>query len=308
MSSLSEICSSNGRFILDEYYLNIMSRRICNAYEWPSKYMTSIKDYGKWRNLLNYICHDNSKTLIHPLGTWGYHDLSLWISEWDWFIPSDRSKLFHRYCKSIWRCYHLCPNSHYRFSLEDSSIQEKPICELTRVSTQVSGHFISIQNTEIRPTSDNQHGYLVTFDAIELSGPEVNWCNTYMTSSATASHLKACLIDSTAVGVIDGSYFPIEEVGSCEWIIATPDGLECIEGGEVIPGLQSDQNSYRSELGGKLGIAAFISSINLLPGEYTLRIVCDGLSALIQVGLDRQYIRCSSKHVDMISIVTEVRL
>ena len=51
------------------------------------------------------------------------------------------------------------------------------------------------------------------------------------------------------------------------WVdISTPDCVEWIEGGGVIPGLKSDQNSYRSELGDQLGIAAFISSVNLPKG------------------------------------------
>ena len=34
--------------------------------------------------------------------------------------------------------------------------------------------------------------------------------------------------------------------------------------------------------------------------------VCDGLAALNKVGLDKESIRCSSKHVDMISMITEL--
>lgn len=82
------------------------------------------------------------------------------------------------------------------------------------------------------------------------------------------------------MGASDGSYHPIQEMGSCGWIIATPDGAKWIEGGGVIPGLKSDQNSYRSELGGPLGIATFVASINLPIGNYTLKTVCHGLSTL----------------------------
>ena len=34
--------------------------------------------------------------------------------------------------------------------------------------------------------------------------------------------------------------------------------------------------------------------------------VCDGLAALNKVGIDKEYIRCSLKHVDMISMITEL--
>ena len=124
--------------------------------------------------------------------------------------------------------------------LEDCSNQDKPIGELARVTTQVSRRFISVTNTALRTTSDEIHNNLIIFDAIELSEPDVIWFNTHLTSPATTSRLGACLIDGTAVGVSDDSYFPIEEVGICGWIIATPDGCEWIEGGGIIPGLQSD--------------------------------------------------------------------
>ena len=64
VSSLSDICSTNGEFILQDYYLNTKSGRVCNTYDWPEKYRTSIKDFRKRRNFLDHICHDKSKTLI----------------------------------------------------------------------------------------------------------------------------------------------------------------------------------------------------------------------------------------------------
>lgn len=84
----------------------------------------------------------------------------------------------------------------------------------------------------------------IIFDVIELSMPKVNWFNTTVASSTTTSYLEVCLISSTAVGVSKGSCSPIQEVGSCGWIISTSDGSEWIEGGGIIPGLTHDQNTY----------------------------------------------------------------
>ena len=72
--SLSEICSADGKQIMDEYSLNHRCRRVCNNHDWPVKYRTDIKDYRIWRQLLKHICHDTCKNLIHPLGVWDYHD------------------------------------------------------------------------------------------------------------------------------------------------------------------------------------------------------------------------------------------
>ena len=295
--SLSEICSANGKYIMDEYFLNMRCDRICNPYDWPAKYRTSIKDYRVWRNLLEHLCHDNSRTLIYPLHTWVSHELDIWISDWDWFLSPDRSQLLHHCGDTTWKSYPLCRYSHYKYSRLDVTVVDPPVLELIRVSIQLTERFITISNTAIRPSAAPHQDDIIAFDAIELSQPTVNWFNTNMTSSASTKHLKECLMNGTALCVSDGSYFPIQEVGACGWIISTPDGTEWIEGGGVIPGLKSDQNSYRSELGSQLGIAAFISSVNFPHGNYTMKTVCDGLAALNRVGLDRSYVRCSSKHV-----------
>ena len=78
----------------------------------------------------------------------------------------------------------------------------------------------------------------------------------------------------------DGSYFPLQQVGACAWVIASSDGTEWICGGGLIPG--SEQSSYRSELGGLLGMASAIHSILLPPDTRPTYIItlCDGLSDL----------------------------
>ena len=107
------------------------------------------------------------------------------------------------------------------------------------------------------------------------------------------------------VGISDGSYFPLQEAGACAQIIATPDGNAWVEGGGVITGLPSDQHIYRSKFGGQLGIASFVSSVNLSNGNYILKTAYDGLSTL-RDSVEHDYIRCSSKHVDILSIITEL--
>ena len=97
------------------------------------------------------------------------------------------------------------------------------------------------------------------------------------------------------MAISDGSYFPIERLGAFAWIVANPDGEEWVEGGGVIPGKIGDQNSYRSELGGQLGIHSFASSLILPPGLYVINIVCDGISALNRGGIEIAYIKYSAK-------------
>ena len=110
----------------------------------------------------------------------------------------------------------------------------------------------------------------------------------------------------------NGSFFPLTKTGSCAWIIATPDGQEWISGGGIIPGEQREQNSYRSELGGALGVAAFMECIQLpnleAPEKYHVKYYCDGLPALQTVNTKAVYIKSSGKSVDLISMTSAIWL
>ena len=114
-------------------------------------------------------------------------------------------------------------------------------------------------------------------------------------SSPSTSYLKRSLREGTVIVISDGSYFPRYNIGSCAWILSTPDGKEWIEGGGVILGVLHEQNSYRNELGGQLGIISFINMIILPYSKYHITTVCDGLAALKSVGIDVEYIKCKRK-------------
>ena len=111
-------------------------------------------------------------------------------------------------------------------------------------------------------------------------------------------------MQGTAVGVSDGSYFPIQKVGLCTWLISTPDGSEFIKGGGIIPGSTNDQSSYRSELGGQLGLAAIMSS-TILPHSMkpNIIVICDGLSALQNVHTREIDVESNKKDANLISVI-----
>ena len=80
-------------------------------------------------------------------------------------------------------------------------------------------------------------------------------------------------------------FFQLEEVGSCAWIIATPDGKEWIKDGGVVTGESYDQSAYRSELAGQLGIDVIMYNLDIELGKYSITNVCDGISSLSRVGM-----------------------
>ena len=85
-------------------------------------------------------------------------------------------------------------------------------------------------------------------------------------SSIYCLNRKATIIHPIRIflGVSDGSFYPVTRTRACAWITPTPDGEEWIQSSGLVPGEVEEQDPYRSELGGQLGLAAFVSSI-LIP-------------------------------------------
>ena len=130
---------------------------------------------------------------------------------------------------------------------------------------------------------------------------------SYLTSSASTGNLLMHLTQGTAIGVRDGSYYMSHNVGSCAWIISSPDGLEWISGGGIIPGKDTDQNAYRSEIGGLLGLTIFLHALDLPPNTNpSILIACDGKSALQKVITGKYEIKCKYKDIGMISIMHDL--
>ena len=99
-------------------------------------------------------------------------------------------------------------------------------------------------------------------------------------------------MNGTAIAISDGSFSPRNKVGSCAWILSSPDGREWIKGGGILPGDHTEQGSYRSELGGQCGIAVTVDCIDLpnpITGELChITSICDVLASLNKVGIDKE--------------------
>ena len=125
-----------------------------------------------------------------------------------------------------------------------------------------------------------------------------------MISSDSTTNLSQNLLSGTAITASDCSYYPHDQVVACAWILSTPDTKEWIKGGGFIPGDKNDQSAYMSELGVQLGISLFIFKL-IIPNELqpNIFIAYSRFYAWKKVGIDWECITCSSKCVDLISII-----
>ena len=254
---------------------------------------------------ISCICKYDGLTLITPLGDWILLNNDEWIDSWDWFLDINNQLLYHHIQDDTWVVHARRAHSHHSYSADPCVCDTRPSQELKRVSIIIYKDRISVSNSSPRVSVVDEINTLV-LDDIQMTNPKIDWFNSYISCTANTSTLRQHIISGTALAVSDRPYYPNEEVGACAWTISTPDGKERVQGGGVIPGVSKEQNSYRAELGGQLGIANFIECVDVPPGSYKIKTVCDGLSALDKVGVDKEYIRNSAKHVDMISIITDL--
>ena len=88
--------------------------------------------------------------------------------------------------------------------------------------------------TFIRPLStssranENDHVQISTtdFDDISLLPPPIDCFFNHLEAADSTSLLKSSLLSGNALAVSDGSFYPIQQVGLCAWIIAFSDGTE----------------------------------------------------------------------------------
>ena len=77
------------------------------------------------------------------------------------------------------------------------------------------------------------------------------------------------------------------------WVISIPRGTKRTTVGGVVICANMDQISYRHELGEQLGIAASLDSFQLTFTNYSITIVCNGITALNRVEMDTEHIKIS---------------
>ena len=194
-----------------------------------------------------------------------------------------------------------CRHTFYDVSLAFNTAPNTPLCRASVTHTGDSIHLLNISS--IRHTAHPHMYDYTSYDAITLKEPAVKWCMENISHSESTSELLSSIQSGKILAASDGSFYPDTQTGACGWIVATMDGQEWIQGGGILPGEKTDQNSYRSELGGQIGIASFFHSI-LVPPSPTptscqIISICDNVAALNKVGTPSHSIQVKEKHIDL---------
>ena len=301
--NLSEICSSDGKRLDIPYISSSFPITKKNVFDWPQKHNITRHDMAKWRKFVKRIFCINNTHLVQQLGPWKPMEYTGWISTWDYYTTPDREFLFHKISEDTWRRHLIKPNSRRSYHTQFLDMPPPRDTVLLRASIKASNHTLIIISLSSwsPPTVPTDHDY-ISFGNIRVKIPQIDWFMQNISSSTSTDHLLGHILTGSAITVSDGSFFPQSNVGTCSWILATPDLKEYIKGGGIVPGPPQAQSSYRSELGGLLGIANIVSNI-VLPSTVSssITVSCDGLAALNKVNTPTGYLKSKFTDIDLIS-------
>jgi len=304
--SLADITSANGRHI-DRIFTNSSGfEGSRNEFEWPSKHHVSSGDFTTWRKTLEHIFPN--EYLPTALGPWILDQQSDWLHLWDWFATTDGQFLYFRNSATVWHRFLRRPNHHHSYYSE-FLVEEIPTVPLHRATIEGDVEFLYLRNiSALHSLRELEAPYLMQLGDLQILAPTIAWVAEHFNSSPSLQPLIDDIANGVAVAVCDGSYFEIYGIGSCAWILSSADGSSWIEGGGIVPGTLADLNSYRTELGGLLGISVGIACLkHLLPTtKHYMLTACDNLEALRKVTADRTRVKTTWKSVDIISQILDV--
>ena len=242
----------------------------------------------------------------NPLRQWHLETAEHWLLHWDWFTTRDRTLLFRQIGENEWRRHVWVQGAQRSYHQAYLCVNEPPPPNVLRQQYEnyETHRFSLIPNldTPSKATTVPHNSSLMPSRSPNRNSTVFFY---HFDSSCRTSNLLAHIIAGTAIAVSDGSFYKEHNIGACGWIIATPDAEEWIEGGGLVP---DTSDSYRTELAGQLGIAAFLESIIIdnLEATPTITVSCDGLSALNRTRLSLDSLRASDKHMDLISMLSHL--
>lgn len=299
VTSLSEVTNGRGTQILQE-----RKPRKSNPYTWPMQGNPTPSMWKEWDLALQKCFGNNTAVLNQPLGKWECSQDEFY--EWEWFVGTDGS--LYQQIENQWIPYNAVQNSRTRgkrFVQEiDSPIFSQRPCEMYRTVVRRSGPYYT--HTGVRDWDPR------TEDIEKLGDPlfQGEWYSKHLRVTRHIQSFIRTLYRGKVTGVSDGTYEFKTSLCAAAWILSTPAQLE-IEGAGLVPGTHHDSSAYRGELGGLLALLSVIEQIEKAyppPGMYSIRICCDGESALFKALTTPKYkLTVSNKSFDILCQISEIK-
>ena len=286
-TTLSDICTADGKNITDEALEGIPTESAADAPDWPRQPSSLPKDYWDlWKRALTecFVRNTTTSRLWHPLGGWRSDPLT----HWPWHFSYNSQELYHRE-GDTWRVHRprrrsgrpgaIFVSSNDFTATESLPVDTKPasVTILNAAEGRVmynncSHHAVTQPEVQPAPTTLSER--------LAFLPPNVRWAVESLQLGAgegeqLGGNVAAALLRRDARAVSDGSYK--EGHGTSAFVLHGDRPDKAIRGANVVPGSTAEQCAYRSELCGVVGI---LTVVEALCEQYGLT------EGRIEIGLD----------------------
>ena len=299
---LSDIVTGDGNRISHNAWNGIPSN-VRAKIQWPNMSPPSPSMWKLWKEALHKgLCKERIMILSTPLRRW-YQIPKYWK-----YFQHDTTGDLYSFNDASRLCVHRTVHGRGRtriFTSQPSVITGETMASLrpTTVYKDAAEHLHS------------EGAFTIKTNMVSPSVPQTNshekWLFYEITDNDTNALIHA-IKTGTAVAVCDGSYYESSGYGTAAWCLTDSTNELIVKGSSIVPGEESVQCSFRSEMVGILAILTYLDTLhNQLDEHLTtnkVHLVCDNESVL-QIFSEWSTDRMTPRHknADVISAVLKLR-
>ena len=237
---ISEICTGDGQYILENIWTGQRDETIESKYNWPIWDKPSNKDWKTWQKVLcKTICNASTQKLENANAKQKLQQsLGVWRQvpqNHKWFLDKEQS-LVERCTPKQFKSHKIIKgrtrNKHYQINAEE--INTQAILQLEPTTIQKHDKFITTEGSASiihKESTANKHN-------------KDNEMNESITKKGDEQSLIQELLTGKVVGVSDGSCYQDKRIGAAAWILTTQCQQHHIIGTTVTPGREDNYNSF----------------------------------------------------------------
>jgi exonuclease III len=317
--SMAEILDSSGKGIADRAWNRDRFNRGAKA-EFNDQQHPTERQWESWKKGLRAL----QRKYRYNLGRWTAPKEE--EESWDFFVDHTNRQLMLKE-NSKWYSFETL-NRRWtgilKFSLEPRrEVDPRDVTLFHRATVKFQDHWIELESTTCQsvtphPTFTSLHKLIQSIPPIPQDTdfqswfrntsellPETSWAFERIRFKGNMENLIQDFIQGKSRLVGDGSYK--EGIGAGASLISTGDGKDYIIVSGQTPGEAESQNPYRSEVGSLVGCSLLRLLLVIATKSYPkVTLACDNEKALRKVQPKSMKIKPSTKHSDLISVMTDI--
>jgi len=288
--SLADITTGDGKYLTKWAWDGDVTQRFCPLRaEWPYQERPGARSWRLWRKALRF-CY--SQSVGNPIG----FELGPWLTRdhWWFYSPSTRKLYAHGYAYS--------PGARgvysYKVPNEVLPLDAQP----ARVSRKRRGHFVYEGSRSYQAPPEPSWSSLRQY--IDSRPASLQWALQNCEGLDNIGYVAEAIINGTCVIVSDGSFQQGFSTAAYT-LTSTEDVGIRLDGRCIVPG--QNQSAFRAELGGLYAalhmllavVSQMTSNDGVALGHHTVRVGCDGKSALNRVA--KAQMAAKGNHFDLVT-------